>query len=225
MPREKTSVSREDYLKAIWETIQEGQEPISARLAEDLAVTPPAVTAALKRMSRDGYLRMAKNGQIGLTAKGRQAAEHLVLRHRLAEKLLTEVLGLDWTAAHEEAERLEHAISPQVEALLLNRFGRDSVCPHGVPLFGGLQALRRQGAVVLAEAEAGDELEVLHIWEKDKMFLEFVDGLHLRPGARVKVRGREYDQTMTLTVDSRPGRLIHLGLPATTRIWVRRITR
>jgi DtxR family transcriptional regulator, iron-dependent repressor len=225
MPREKSSVSREDYLKAIWETIQEGQAPISARLAKDLAVTPPAVTAALKRMARDGYLRVARDGEIGLTVKGRQTAEHLVLRHRLAEKLLTEVLGLNWTAAHEEAERLEHAISPQVEALLLDRFGRDSACPHGVPLFGGLRTLRRLGSFTLAEAEVGDELEIMHVWEKDKRFLEFVDTLHLRPGARVTVRAREYDQTMTLVVAARPRRLIHLGLPATSRIWVRRISR
>ncbi|HVB98898.1 MAG TPA: metal-dependent transcriptional regulator [Candidatus Dormibacteraeota bacterium] len=225
MPRDKSSASREDYLKAIWESVQEGQTPISARLAKDLEVTPPAVTAALKRMARDGYLRVARDGQIGLTAKGRQAAEHLVLRHRLAEKLLTEVLGLNWTAAHEEAERLEHAISPQVETLLLDRFGRDSVCPHGVPLFGGLRVLRRQGAVTLAEAEVGDELEIMHVWEKDKKFLEFVDSLRLRPGAHLTVRAREYDQTMSLVAADRPHRLIHLGLPATSRIWVRRISR
>jgi DtxR family Mn-dependent transcriptional regulator len=225
MPREKSSVSREDYLKTIWEIVQEGQAPISARLAKDLAVTPPAVTAALKRLSRDGYLRMARDGRIVLTAKGRQTAEHLVLRHRLAEKLLTEVIGLHWTAAHEEAERLEHAISLQVEALLLKRFGRDSVCPHGVPLFGGLPALRRQGAITLSEAAPGDALEVVHIWEKDKRFLDFVDGLNLRPGSKIKIRGREYDQTMSLVVDGRGKRLIHLGLPATTRIWVRRLSR
>lgn len=227
MPREKSSVSREDYLKAIWEIVQEGQAPISARLAKDLAVTPPAVTAALKRMARDGYLRLpsSRDGRIVLTAKGRQAAEHLVLRHRLAEKLLTEVLGLDWTEAHEEAERLEHAISSQVEALLLKRFGHDSTCPHGVPLFGGLPALRRQGAITLSEAEPGSSLEILHVWEKDKRFLEFVDGLRLRPGSHIQVRAREYDQTMTLVVEGRPKRLVHLGLPATSRIWVRHLSR
>jgi DtxR family Mn-dependent transcriptional regulator len=221
MPREKTSASREDYLKTIWEIVQEGQAPISARLAKDLAVTPPAVTAALKRLSRDGYLRVARDGRIVLTAKGRQSAEHLVLRHRLAEKLLTEIVGLHWTAVHEEAERLEHAISLQVEALLLKRFGRDSVCPHGVPLFGGLPALRRQGAVKLSEAAPGVALEIVHIWEKDKRFLEFVDALHLRPGAKIKIQSREYDQTTTLVVNSHPKRQLHLGLPATTRIWVR----
>jgi len=226
--REQTSVSREDYLKAIWEIIQEEQVPISARLAEELGVTPPAVTAALKRMTRDDYLRVARDGRIHLTRKGRGVAGHLALRHQLAEKLLTEVIGLEWSKAHEEAERLEHGISPEVEALLVKRFGADSSCPHGVPLFGGLAKLRRRGAVLLAEARAGENVEVVCVYEKDPRFLEFLAGLRLRPGARVRIRRREYDETMTLTVPGKrsrtiPGRIVHLGKPATTRIWVRRL--
>jgi Mn-dependent DtxR family transcriptional regulator len=228
--REKTSVSQEDYLKAIWEIIQEEQVPISARLAEELGVTPPAVTAALKRMTRDAYLRVARDGGIQLTRKGRGVAEHLALRHQLAEKLLTEVIGLEWTRAHDEAERLEHGISPEVEALLLARFGAESTCPHGVPLVGGLAKLRRKmGAVQLSEAGVGESAEILCVYEKDPRFLEFLSGLHLRPGARIRVRGREYDETMTLTVYGErsrtvAGRKIHLGKPATSRIWVRRLT-
>src|ERR1700675_4674326 len=152
MRREKTSVSREDYLKAIWEMVQEEHEPISARLAEELGVTPPAVTAALKRMTRDGLLRVGRGGEIRLTRKGRSAAARLELRHQPAEKLLTDVIGLDWTRAHDAAERLEHGISPEVEALLLRRFGKDSSCPHGLPLRGGLARLRRtRGAVTLSD--------------------------------------------------------------------------
>jgi DtxR family Mn-dependent transcriptional regulator len=219
--REKTSVSREDYLKAIWEMVQEEHVPISARLAEELGVTPPAVTAALKRMTRDGYLRVARDGRIQLTAKGRGVAERLALRHQLAEKLLTEVIGLDWTRAHDEAERLEHSISPEVEALLLKRFGSKSSCPHGVPLLGGLAKLRRQrGTAQLSEMRGGESAEILCVYEKDPQFLKFLDGLRLRPGARLKVRQREYDETMTLGV---AGRSIHLGKPATSRIWVRRL--
>ncbi len=221
MRREKSSVSREDYLKAIWEMVQEEHVPISARLAEELGVTPPAVTAALKRMTRDGYLRVARDGRIQLTAKGRGVAERLALRHQLAEKLLTEVIGLDWTRAHDEAERLEHSISPEVEALLLKRFGRNSACPHGVPLLGGLAKLRRQrGAAQLSEMRAGESAEILCVYEKDPQFLKFLDSLRLRPGGRLKVRQREYDETMTLAV---AGRSIHLGKPATSRIWVRRL--
>ncbi|MFZ0523825.1 MAG: metal-dependent transcriptional regulator [Candidatus Acidiferrales bacterium] len=222
MRREKTSVSQEDYLKAIWELVQEEQEPISARLAEDLGVTPPAVTAALKRMTRGGYLHVRRDGRIELTAKGESIAQHLVLRHRLAEKLLTDVIGLEWARAHEEAERLEHGISPEVAELLLKRFGRDSRCPHGVPLLGGMAKLRRKfGAVRLSDAEVGRSYEVLRVYEKDPKFLDFVNGLRLRPGARVRVHQREYDETMALTVAGRASPRIHLGKPATQRVWVR----
>ena len=223
MRREKTSVSQEDYLKAIWELVQEEQTPISARLAEDLGVTPPAVTAALKRMARTGYLHVRRDGRIVLSVKGQGIAQHLVLRHRLAEKLLTDVIGIDWSRAHEEAERLEHGISPQVAALLLKRFGRDVRCPHGVPLFGGMSKLRRKfGAVRLSDAEVSRSYEVLRVFEKDPKFLEFMESLKLRPGTRLRVHKREYDETMAISVGRHSAR-IHLGKPATERLWVRRV--
>jgi DtxR family transcriptional regulator, Mn-dependent transcriptional regulator len=218
--RDTTSVSQEDYLKAIWEMLEENHTPISARLAEELNVTPPAVTAALKRMTRDGHVRVDRNGRIDLTQKGRKFAEHLALRHQLAEMLLTEVIGLSWAKAHDEAERLEHAISPEVETLLLKRFSDKKSCPHGVPLRGGVGKLRRQGAVLLSDLRAKDKAEILCVYEKDEQFLEFLDGLHLRPQTTVEVLKREYDETMTLRVVDR---IIHLGKPATSRIWVRRI--
>ncbi len=219
MRREKTSVSQEDYLKAIWEMLEEEQTPISARLAEELNVTPPAVTAALKRMTRDGFLRVQRSGRIDLTRKGRQVAERLALRHQLAEMLLTEVIGLSWARAHDEAERMEHAISEEVEALLLKRFADRTACPHGLPLRGGYARLRKQGAVPLADLEAGEKAEIVCVHEKDGKFLAFMDGLQLRPATRIEVRKREYDETMTLRA---AGRTIHLGKPATSRIWVRR---
>ena len=226
MRREHTSVSQEDYLKAIWETVQEDQEPISARLAEELGVTPPAVTAALKRMARGGYARVRRDGRIELSAKGSAIAESLVLRHRLAEMLLTKVIGLDWTRAHEEAERLEHGISAEVAELLLKRFGKESRCPHGVPLFGGMGKLRRKlGAARLSEAETGGLYEILRVYEKDPKFLQFVAALGLKPGVRVRVQNREYDQTMTISRAANGGKKIYLGKPATERIWVRRAER
>jgi DtxR family Mn-dependent transcriptional regulator len=218
--REKTSVSQEDYLKAIWEMLEENHTPISARLAEELNVTPPAVTAALKRMTRDGHVRVERSGRIDLTRKGRKFAERLALRHQLAEILLTEVIGLPWAKAHDEAERMEHAISQEVEALLLRRFGDKKSCPHGVPMRGGIGQLRKKGAVLLAELRAKESGEILCVYEKDRQFLEFLDGLRLRPSTTVEVLKREYDQTMTLRAS---GKTMHLGQPATSRIWVRRL--
>src|ERR1700690_1164691 len=223
MRREKTSVSQEDYVKAIWELVQEEQTPISARLAEDLDVTPPAVTAALKRMTRGGYLHVRRDGRIELSAKGEEIAQHLVLRHRLAEKLLTDVIGLKWSRAHEEAERLEHGISSEVAELLLKRFGRESRCPHGVPLVGGMSRLRRDYAAVrLSEAEVGHSYEVLRVYEKDPKFLEFLDHLQIRPAARLRIHQREYDETMPETAAGQRGSRLHPGNPATQRIWVPR---
>ena len=220
MRQQKTSVSREDYLKAIWEMLEEGQAPISARLAEELGVTPPAVTAALKRLTRDDLVRVDRTGRIDLSRKGRQFAERMALRHQLAEMLLTDVIGLPWSKAHDEAERLEHAISPEVEALLLKRFGNRSSCPHGVPIRGGIAQLRKQGVVLLSDLRAKDKAEIVCVYEKDGQFLEFLDGLRLHPGTKVGIEKREYDETMTLHVG---GKTVHLGKPATSRIWVRRL--
>jgi DtxR family transcriptional regulator, Mn-dependent transcriptional regulator len=218
--REKTSVSQEDYLKTIWEMLEENQVPISARLAEQLDVTPPAVTAALKRMTRDGHVKVQRGGQILLTAKGRKVAQRLMIRHQLAEMLLTDVIGLPWSKTHAEAERMEHAISPEVEALLLKRFADRKTCPHGVPVKGGVAQLRKQGGVLLSELRPEDSAEVLCVYEKDEGFLAFLENLHLFPGVKLDVSDRSYDETVTLRV---AGRSIHLGKPATTRIWVRRL--
>jgi DtxR family Mn-dependent transcriptional regulator len=221
LQRAKTSVSQEDYLKAIWEHLEEGRPPISARLAEELGVTPPAVTAALKRMRRDDLVKVERDGRIDLTRKGRAIAERMALRHQLAEMLLTDVIGLPWSRAHDEAERLEHAISPEVESLLLKRFRDKKSCPHGVPLRGGFAQLRKQGAVLLSDLQADERAEIVCVYEKDGRFLEFLDGLNLHPGSHLSVTGREYDETLTLRSS---GRTLHLGKPATSRIWVRRLT-
>jgi DtxR family Mn-dependent transcriptional regulator len=171
-------------------------------------------------MTRDGHVRVGRDGGISLTAKGRGVAERLALRHQLAEMLLTEVIGLSWAKAHDEAERLEHAISPEVEALLLKRFGNQKTCPHGVPMRGGIAKLRRSGAVLLADLRASEKAEIVCVYEKDAQFLEFLEGLRLRPATSVEVLNREYDETMTLRA---AGKLMHLGKPATSRIWVRRL--
>ncbi len=221
--RNNTSVSQEDYLKIIWEMEQEEQEPISARLSEVLGVTPPAVTAALKRMARNGTVRLGRRGQMRLTSKGREIAGHLALRHRLAEKLLSEVLGMPWTRVHDEAEKLEHAISPEVEGLLLKYFGRESACPHGNPLFSGVSGQRRQGrARRLSEMRAGQRLEIQKVYEKESGFLEYLDRNRLRPGTRLLVEHIDYDQTMQLLV---AGKTVHLGRSASDRIWVKPLRR
>ncbi|MBI2956727.1 MAG: metal-dependent transcriptional regulator [Acidobacteria bacterium] len=219
--REQTSVSQEDYLKAILEMEQEGQAPISARLSEELDVTPPAVTAAVKRMARHGYVRLGSRGRITLTGKGRDIATHLIVRHQLAEKLLAEVLGMSWTRVHDEAEKLEHAISPELETLLLRYFGRESSCPHGTPLFGGLAQLRHDhGVRPLADIRVGQRVEIMRVFEKDSRFLDYLDRLRLRPGSRLQIEHKDYDETVQAVV---AGRTVHLGKGAAEKIWVKEL--
>ena len=114
---------------------------IGARLARHLKVSPPAVTEALQRMARAGYLRLAAGKQIVLTRRGLTVAEAMARRHRLLERWLTDILGLDWMEAHEEAHRLEHALSPRVEDRLAESLGMPTTCPHGNPIPG--MAIRR----------------------------------------------------------------------------------
>jgi DtxR family Mn-dependent transcriptional regulator len=106
------TVSKEDYIKAIAEAEAEGETVISATLARWLAVTRPAVTAALKRLKRDGMVTVKSDGRVQLTSAGRQVAEQTIFRHHLIERMLSEIFGMPWYEVHEEAERLEHAVSP-----------------------------------------------------------------------------------------------------------------
>src|SRR5947207_15559045 len=110
MQREKTRVTKEAYLKDIWEMLEENQTPISARLAEELKVTPPAATAAFNRMMRDGHVRVERSGRIDVTKNGRKKAEHLALTQQLAATLLTLEIGLPCAKDADEAERLGDAI-------------------------------------------------------------------------------------------------------------------
>src|SRR5204862_3835338 len=122
---------KEDYLKAILEAETEGEAVISATLAHWLSVSPPAVTMALRRLKKDGLVRVQTGGEVALTTAGRKIARKLTLRHHLIERMLSEMFGMEWYKVHDEAERLEHAVSPDFEAKLLAKLGRGGAWPQG----------------------------------------------------------------------------------------------
>jgi len=124
------------YLEAIYYMWSEGEPVRSARLADWLSVSRPTVTVALRRMIRDGMVRLNARKEVELTAKGRRLAEAIVRKHRIMERWLTDGLGLDWVTADEEAARLEHAVSGVVEKRLYEVLGRPGTCPHGNPIPG-----------------------------------------------------------------------------------------
>src|SRR6476469_10701852 len=197
------TVSKEDYLKAILEAESEGETVISATLAHWLSVSPPAVTMALRRLKKDGLVRVAAGGEVRLTSAGRKIARRLTLRHHLIERMLAELFGMEWYKVHDEAERLEHAVSPDFEAKLLSRLGRGGACPHGnLSELESPTSRRRRGLLLLSQAEAGKNYLVSGIYERDRKLLEFLEERGIRPGARVQVSGANYDQTMTLVTDA-----------------------
>ncbi len=212
------TVSKEDYLKAILGAESEGELVISATLAHWLSVSPPAVTMALRRLRKDGLVRVQTGGQVRLTAAGRKIARKLALRHHLIERMLSEIFGMEWYKVHDEAERLEHAVSPDFEAKLLARLGRGGACPHGnLSELESPVSRRRRGLLLLSQAEAGKDYLVSGIYERDRHLLEFLEHRGVRPGARLHVLGRNYDQTLTLSTDAGT---VALGGSAAEKVWV-----
>jgi DtxR family Mn-dependent transcriptional regulator len=212
------TVSKEDYLKAILEAESEGETVISATLAHWLSVSPPAVTMAMRRLKKDGLVRVQGDGHISLTATGRKIARKLSLRHHLIERMLSEVFGMEWYKVHDEAERLEHAVSPDFEAKLLRKLGQGGACPHGnVSELESPASRRRRGLLLLAHADPGRNYRVSGIYERDRRLLEFLEHRGIRPGAHLHVSGRNYDQTLNLTTDAGA---IALGRSAAEKVWV-----
>lgn len=212
------TISKEDYLKAIARAEAEGQAAIPAALAQSLSVTRPAVTAALKRLAKDGLVRVTKDGSVRLTDQGREIAQRTIFRHHLVERMLTEIFGMPWYAVHDEAERLEHAVSPAFEKKLVEKLGASDICPHGNS-FNMLSdsERRKSGLCLLNEAQTKKKYRINSVYERDRKLLEFLDQQGIRPGTQVSIQSQNYDSTVTLLVADQP---VRLGLTAAKRIWV-----
>ncbi len=213
------SVSKEDYLKAVLEAESEGQTVISATLAHWLGVSAPAVSMALRRLKRDGYLEVKADGVVHLTAKGKQTAQRTALRHHLIERMLSEMFGMPWYEVHDEAERLEHAVSPAFEARLLEKLGAQGLCPHGNAVLPENPARRaKRGLRTLAEGVENSEYTITSLYERDPRLLRFLHETGIEPGGTVRVIRKNYDQTLTIET---PAGSFTLGAPAAEKVWVR----
>jgi DtxR family Mn-dependent transcriptional regulator len=216
------TVSKEDYLKAILVAEGEGETVISATLAHWLNVSPPAVTMAVRRLKKDGLVRVGTDGRVRLTAAGLKIARKLTERHHLIERMLCEIFGMEWYQVHDEAERLEHAVSPAFEAKLVAKLGRGRPCPHGnLSELESPASRRRRGLVLLSEAEAGQSYAVSGIHERDRKLLEFLEARGIRPGGRISLTERNYDKTLSIRTGKGP---TVLGRSAAERIWVSRLS-
>lgn len=215
---ESQTVNR--YLEAIFYIAAEGERVRAARLAEWLGVSQPTAGATLQRMVRDGLVQISSGKEVSLTTRGQKVALGVVRRHRIAERWLTDVLGLDWLRADEEAGRLEHALSDDVAERLYRLIGEPSTCPHGNPIPGA--RLERKAQRPLRDLRAGERSHVRRVSEvaehEAPELLRFLSENSLVLGARVRcievVAGAGIQK---IEVD---GRQVPLSLDVAGKIWV-----
>jgi Mn-dependent transcriptional regulator len=173
----------------------------------------------VRRLKKDGLVRVNSDGRVRLTAAGKKIARKLTLRHHLIERMLAELFGMEWYKVHDEAERLEHAVSPDFESRLLAKLGRGVACPHGnLTELESPASRRRRGLLLLAQADPGHHFRVSGIYERDRKLLEFLEQRGIRPGASLRVAHRNYDHTLTLTTGVGE---VSLGSSAAEKVWVR----
>jgi DtxR family Mn-dependent transcriptional regulator len=185
----------EEYLEAILEIEEEGIVPIRARLVERLGLSAPAVSETVNRLVDHGYTELLDDRSLRLTPKGREVATSIVRRHRLAERLLVDIIGLEWEKVHREADRWEHAISADVEEKLVALLGDPATCPHGNPIPGSHHSVSGPVATPLTQSSPGDVV-VQRISEKveiDDDALQFLATAKLTPGSKAIVVGADSD--------------------------------
>jgi len=185
----------EEYLEAILEIEEEGVIPIRARLVERLGLSAPAVSETVNRLVENGYAELLDDRTLRLTPKGREVAVSIVRRHRLAERLLVDIIGLEWEKVHKEADRWEHAISADVEEKLVLLLGDPATCPHGNPIPGSRHIVEGPASVPLTQMQPGPVV-VRRISEKveiDDDAIAFLAGAELIPGSNAVVMGTSTD--------------------------------
>lgn len=206
----------EEYCECIFELLEDDVAVIQARIAERLQVSRPAVSEMIRRLETEGLI--TTDGAITLTAAGLELAQRTVRRHRLAERFLTDLLGLSWAEAHHEAGKWEHVMSASVETALTRVLGNPTTCPHGNPIPGADYAVPDQ--VPLATVGIGGRFTVSRIPEE----LEFTPGLldyleesSVLPGREGLITATSPDGTVTISID---GRHVGIGAFASARILV-----
>ncbi|CAN5561146.1 metal-dependent transcriptional regulator [soil metagenome] len=206
----------EEYCEAIFELHEDDVDVIQARIAERLGVSRPAVSEMIRRMEHEGLVEIDR--AVRLTAAGTRLAEQVVRRHRLAERLLTDILGLSWAEAHQEAGKWEHVISDNVETAIIRLLEDPTTCPHGNPIPGS--AYQAPDTVALSDLVVGAGFTVTRIPEELEFtpgLLEFLEDAAIQPGHSGTVTASSPDGTTTIEID---GRHIGVGSFASSRILV-----
>jgi DtxR family Mn-dependent transcriptional regulator len=179
--------SIEEYLEAVYRLEREGPGVTTSGLASSLGVAPASVSGMLKKLDKDGFVQYVARGEVKLTRKGLEIAVSVLRRHRLAERLLTDVLGMPWDEVHSEACMLEHAISQRVEDRLVKLLGDPQTCPHGQPIPPRDLSDPVRVGIPLAQIEEGRRAVVSGVSEEIPEMLRYLGEVGLRPGASLRV--------------------------------------
>ena len=199
----------EDYLETIYELEESGVPPMRARLVERLGVSAPTVSETVARLEREGYVVLDAQRVVRLTPQGRDAATGVMRRHRLAERLLVDLLHVPWHQVHEEAHRLEHAISPMLEPYLVKALGDPGSCPHGNPIPGSANVADVTGQVPLTDLSVGERAVVRRIDEEveaQPAAMRALEEQSLMPGHPCQVVAFDVD-AVELTTDTGTARV------------------
>jgi DtxR family transcriptional regulator, Mn-dependent transcriptional regulator len=213
----------ENYLKAIYVAQgadDEGQGLVPmGQLAAALGVVPGTATTMVKALAESGLVRYEPYMGVRLTPAGERLAALVLRRHRLIEQFLVQVLGMNWTEVHDEAERLEHAVSERLIDRIDDMLGRPAVDPHGDPIPGPEGELQRQSYPDLLTAPIRRGLVVTRVTAQDAEFLRFVEQRNLKPGQRVEIEARD-PASDSVTVRSETGQLTTIGARAASKVLV-----
>jgi DtxR family Mn-dependent transcriptional regulator len=212
--------SSKEYLEAVYELEEEEQRILQARISERLGLAPATISEGIKRLVADGYVVIRPTREIDLTPRGRTLAETLVRRHRLAERMLTDILGIPWHLCHHQAEDWEKVMTVEVEEAILARLEGDYTCPHGNPIPGTSSAVPWSDLKPVASMSPGDAgrlTRLLEDVELDHDVLEYLERHRLMPGRDLKLVEIAPDGTRTLEVD---GDNVALGARLAGNLWV-----
>lgn len=226
-PEEPLSATVEEYLETIYNMAMEDEIVIGARLAEKFRVSPPTVTEMLKRLVRDGFVEMDNKRQVTLTEAGNQAAEAVLRRHRLTERFLVDMLGMQWHQVHEEACRLEHFISGAVEARVIASLNNPTTCPHGNPIPGSVanarSYLKDHHAIRLSTLAVGQTATILclsEVVEDEQALVLYMHEKGLTPETQLTLLAPdegEQKENFKLRV---AGREVCISRASAAKIWV-----
>ncbi len=199
MASDHATVAEEEYLQTIFWLQEAGLPMTGANVARAMQLSAPTVHEMIGRLERDGYITRGSDKALAFTDNGREHAEGVVRRHRLIERFLTDVLGIPWDEVHEEAERLEHAMSPVLEERMLAAIGDAKTCPHGHPIHAGARIV----GVPLADVEVGAKVRVLRFENEAEELLHYLKDSGVEPGLEGELTESDEDHVV-VTLEGRP---------------------